>query len=71
MGYYLVFVVWVGKQCHAACGILVPSPGTEPVPPVLEAPSLNHWTTREAPKFGLLSSVPYSRARGCGCWEQQ
>ena len=30
------------------CGILVFHPGTEVVPPALEAQSLNHWTTREA-----------------------
>ena len=33
-----------------ACGILVPQPGTEPVPPAVEAQSLNHWTTREVQK---------------------
>ena len=33
-----------------ACGILVPQPGIEPVPPALEAQSLNHWTTREVPR---------------------
>ena len=31
------------------CRILVPWPGTEPVPPAVEAWSLNHWTTREVP----------------------
>ena len=25
-------------------------PGIEPVPPALEAQSLNHWTTREVPR---------------------
>ena len=34
-----------------ACGISVPRPGIEPVPPAVEAQSLNHWTTREAPLF--------------------
>ena len=33
----------------AACGILVPPPRIEPMPPVLEAWSLNHWTAREVP----------------------
>ena len=32
-----------------ACGILVLQPGIKPMPPVLEAWSLNHWTTREVP----------------------
>ena len=34
---------------HTAYGILVPWPGFEPVPPTVEAQSLNHWTTREVP----------------------
>ena len=33
-----------------ACGILVPQPGIEPVPPAVEAQSLNHQTTREVPR---------------------
>ena len=37
-----------------ACGILVPQPGIEPVPPALEARSLNHWTAREVPKLSDL-----------------
>ena len=32
-----------------ACGILVPSPGIEPVPPAVEAQSPNHWTAKEYP----------------------
>ena len=36
--------------CHVACGILVPRPGTEPVPPAVEVQSLNHWTAREVLK---------------------
>ena len=34
-----------GASVHA--GILVPQPGIEPVTPVVEAQSLNHWTARE------------------------
>ena len=34
---------------HKSCGILVPQPGIEPVSSAVEAQSLNHWTTREAP----------------------
>ena len=35
-----------------ACGILVPWPGIELMPPVLEARSLNHWTARKVlPSF--------------------
>ena len=36
---------------HEACGILVPSPGIEPVPPALGAWSLNHWASREVPRY--------------------
>ena len=38
-----------------ACGVLVPQPGIEPVPPALEAWSLSHWTSGEIPHFKLLS----------------
>ena len=34
-----------------ACEILLPQPGIELVPPAGEVPSLNHWTTREAPAY--------------------
>ena len=34
-----------------ACGILVPQPGIEPVPPAVKAQSLNPWTTREVPSL--------------------
>ena len=42
----LIFNFW---SCFTACGISVPWPGIEPVPPAVEAQSLNHWTTREVP----------------------
>ena len=41
----------VFQLCHAARGILVPQPGTEPVSPALEAWSPNPWITREVPNF--------------------
>ena len=44
--FFYVFYLFFG---HAAFGILVPRPGIEPVPPALEAWSLNHWTAREVP----------------------
>ena len=31
----------------AACGILAPQPGIEPMPPAVEAWSPNHWTAGE------------------------
>lgn len=36
------------SQRQAACGILIPRPGTESVPPTLDAWGLNHWTTRHS-----------------------
>ena len=32
-----------------ACGILVPQPGMESLPPIVETQSLNYWTPREVP----------------------
>ena len=40
---------------RAACGILVPRPGIKPMPPAVEAWSLNHWPTREVPCWGFLN----------------
>ena len=37
-----------------ACGILIPQGGIKLTPPAVEAQSLNHWTTREAPRLLLL-----------------
>ena len=42
---FLLFI-W---PCHVACGILVPGPEIEPMPPAGEGQSLNHWATREVP----------------------
>ena len=33
--------------CHAACRILIPLPGIEPVPPALGPQSCNHWTAKD------------------------
>ena len=46
-----LFFFW---PCHAACGILLPQPGVEPVPPAVEAQSLNHWTAREVQKLYIF-----------------
>ena len=35
--------------CHGACGILVPQPGVELLPPTVRAWNSNHWTTGEFP----------------------
>ena len=34
---------------HISCRIIVSLPGTEPVPPEVEAQNLNHWIARESP----------------------
>ena len=39
---------------HSAYGISVSLPGIEPMPTAVEAVSLNHWTTREVPLYGLF-----------------
>ena len=43
---FKVLFIYFGNM---ACGILVLQPGIEPVPPAVEAWSLNHWTSREVP----------------------
>ena len=40
-----------------ACGILVPQSGIQPTSLAMEAPSLNHWTTRDVPKGEFLRVV--------------
>ena len=47
--FFKVFIYLCLFVGHTACGILVPQPRIKPVPPALEAPSLNYWTTREVP----------------------
>ena len=48
--FFLFLFVWFFFWPHpAACGILLSRPGIEPVPPALEAWSLNHRTAREVP----------------------
>ena len=43
---WILFFFFFG---HVACGILVTLPGVEPIPPSLEARSLNHWAARKSP----------------------
>ena len=42
---------------HAACGILAPQSVILHVPPVLEAHSVNGWTTREVPGCMFLEEA--------------
>ena len=54
-----LFVCFVG-----CCFVLttqhveLPQPGIEPMPPALEAQSLNHWTTRELESCYFLKLCP-------------
>ena len=47
--FVLEFCLFVCLHSEAR-GIAVPQPGIEPMPPALEARSLNHGTTREVPE---------------------
>ena len=51
---FFFFLIFIFSPCRVACGILVPQPGIEPVPPAVKAWSLNHWTTREVLLFNYL-----------------
>ena len=70
MGGYLLFSIalenidfysaakhFVGFFSPLACGILVPQPGIEPMPPAVEAWSPNHWPIREFPEHFVLYSL--------------
>ena len=51
------------------CRVLVSQPGIKSVPTVVEAQSLNHWTSREAPcRSGLLEVLilPFQKCFSCG-----
>ena len=48
------FLFWL---CRTACRFLVPWPGIEPMPPAVEARSLNHWTTRAVPRIMFWSDI--------------
>ena len=48
-GELVLFVFLVFWPCQMACGISVPLPGIELVPPALGLRSFNHWTAREVP----------------------
>ena len=43
-----LFLFFCSQQ--ATCGVLVPQPGIEPVPPEVEVWNPNHWTIRKVPK---------------------
>ena len=52
---YYYFSFW---PYHAACGLLVPWPGIEPMLPAVEAWSPIHWTTREVSELNSILCTP-------------
>jgi len=46
------FFFW---PCNEACGILVRTPGIEPLPSIYEERSLNQWTAGEVPTVCLFT----------------
>ena len=67
-GIFLVFWVFFFNLFfwphRVACGILVPRPGIEAVPPALGAQSLNHWTPREVLSCFILKFLIVHLLRG-------
>ena len=59
---YYYFFFW--SHC-TVCGILVPQSGIEPLPPALEAWSLNHWTIRKVPVLELYDMNFSSENTNC------
>ena len=56
---FFFFFFWLHSM---ACGILVPGPGIEPMPPAIEEQSPNHWAIREVPQsliWELRSQKPH------------
>ena len=47
--------IYVCVLHYAACRILVPWPGIEPLPSAVEVQNLNHWTAREVPQHDFSS----------------
>ena len=54
----LCIVQYLFLFCHTSWFVELPQPGIEPIPPAVEAQSLNHWTTREAHVQSLLQLYP-------------
>ena len=49
--HFLLLFVCVSWPMHAACRILLPPPGIEPVPSAVKVQSSKHWTSREFPSI--------------------
>ena len=74
--FLFIFLFWC-----VACGILFPWSGIELMPPVVEAQSPNHWTTKELPWVTHFHPMEWGSTKyvwGCGAtstsiyhwWEQ-
>ena len=59
VGLFLLLLLLLLLSClhYLARGILAPQPGIKPMPSVLEAQNLNHWTTREVSNFFFFYSM--------------
>ena len=55
--YYCYYLEEEVRLCYTACGILVPQPGMNHAPLVVEVQSPNHWTAWEVPYF-LFFKMP-------------
>ena len=55
--------------CQAACGILAPRAGMEPVRPAVEVQSPNHWTTGELFGDGFFVWFGFFWAVPGGMWD--
>ena len=59
--FFFFFLLVSFQPCHMACGILVSWSGMEPLPLTMKAlskQSLNHWISREAPRFIFNATLP-------------
>ena len=59
---FIFFLPW---PCCTPCRILVSQLGIKPVPPAVEALSLNNWTSRKVPRVCFPSHSTLSRENTC------
>ena len=62
---FLVYLFW---PSHVACRILVPQPGTEPLPLAVEAQSLNHQPWKSVTTSHREGASTGSGTGRVGCW---
>ena len=51
--YFLFYFIFLAT----ACGVFIPHPGIKPLVPAVEAQSLNRWTTRKVPLWGIFKET--------------